>query len=148
MRRVYYDSQSNTSLVLCNTPPSSQYLNISEGRLFTGRTHQIRIHLHWLGYPIIQDPLYNNTGGDKLQSYFDTINLIRFAKNNDAEEKEQEDTEYPNETEEQKAKREKSGKLRALCQDCKVNFKDPNPDDEMIFLHAFSYKVCEVPQAI
>ena len=26
----------------------------------TGRMHQIRVHLQWLGYPIINDPIYNH----------------------------------------------------------------------------------------
>ena len=31
-----------------------------ECRLETGRTHQIRLHMQYIGYPIINDPVYNN----------------------------------------------------------------------------------------
>ncbi|EGG16588.1 pseudouridine synthase family protein [Cavenderia fasciculata] len=43
---VSYDAETDTSVV-CATPK-------------TGRTHQIRLHLQWLGHPILNDPLYNN----------------------------------------------------------------------------------------
>uniref|UniRef100_A0A336LLV6 CSON012854 protein n=1 Tax=Culicoides sonorensis TaxID=179676 RepID=A0A336LLV6_CULSO len=41
-----YDSKSNTSIVTCKPK--------------TGRMHQIRVHLQYLGYPIVNDPLYND----------------------------------------------------------------------------------------
>lgn len=44
-KRIAYDEEKNLSLV--------------ELRLETGRTHQIRVHLKHLGYPIIGDFLYN-----------------------------------------------------------------------------------------
>ena len=42
--RISYDGE--TSIVRC--------------RPFTGRTHQIRVHLQYLGHPIANDPLYSN----------------------------------------------------------------------------------------
>ncbi|KAF9019828.1 hypothetical protein BGZ52_003071, partial [Haplosporangium bisporale] len=41
-----YDPVTDTSIVYA--------------RPVTGRTHQIRVHLQWLGYPITNDPLYCN----------------------------------------------------------------------------------------
>ncbi|BGO88440.1 hypothetical protein JCM10020v2_000055 [Rhodotorula toruloides] len=45
-RRMSYDERSNTSVVHC--------------RPITGRSHQIRVHLQFLGHPIANDPVYQN----------------------------------------------------------------------------------------
>lgn len=45
-RRISYDGTSNTSIVKCWP--------------LTGRTHQIRVHLQYLGHPIANDPIYSN----------------------------------------------------------------------------------------
>ena len=39
-----------------------QHFTLAEFRLETGRTHQIRVHLSSIGYPLLGDPLY---GGRK-----------------------------------------------------------------------------------
>jgi len=33
-------------------------MSLVEARLCTGRTHQIRVHLHHLGHPVVGDPIY------------------------------------------------------------------------------------------
>ncbi|GJJ08255.1 hypothetical protein Clacol_002465 [Clathrus columnatus] len=44
-KRMFYDSQTDTSVLHC--------------RPLTGRSHQIRVHLQYLGFPIANDPVYN-----------------------------------------------------------------------------------------
>ena len=39
---------------------SGEKYSIVEAELITGRTHQIRLHLAYLGYPIVGDTLYND----------------------------------------------------------------------------------------
>uniref|UniRef100_A0A1B6MUR0 Pseudouridylate synthase RPUSD2 n=2 Tax=Cicadellinae TaxID=33370 RepID=A0A1B6MUR0_9HEMI len=45
-QRLGYNPETNTSVVLCLP--------------HTGRMHQIRVHLQYLGYPVVNDPLYNH----------------------------------------------------------------------------------------
>ncbi|EMD41444.1 hypothetical protein CERSUDRAFT_110021 [Gelatoporia subvermispora B] len=46
-KRLHYDANTDTSVVHC--------------RPLTGRSHQIRVHLQYLGYPIANDPVYSET---------------------------------------------------------------------------------------
>uniref|UniRef100_A0A146L739 Pseudouridylate synthase RPUSD2 n=1 Tax=Lygus hesperus TaxID=30085 RepID=A0A146L739_LYGHE len=46
-QKLGYNPETNTSVVLCLP--------------HTGRMHQIRVHLQYLGYPVVNDPLYNHT---------------------------------------------------------------------------------------
>ncbi|MCD7968795.1 MAG: RluA family pseudouridine synthase [Alistipes sp.] len=39
------------------------YVTLAECRLETGRTHQIRVHMEWLGHPLFNDARY---GGDRI----------------------------------------------------------------------------------
>ncbi len=70
---VNYDARTDSSLVIC--------------RPMTGRTHQIRLHLQFLGHPIVNDPNY---GGEmfvdaKAQEVFEKarmkLNALNHANN-------------------------------------------------------------------
>ena len=51
--------------------------------LFTGRTHQIRVHLSSHGFPVLCDPLYGR-GASKLGSVKDA-DLLDFLKSHDGQ---------------------------------------------------------------
>ena len=45
----------------------------------TGRTHQLRVHLKYLGYPIIGDPVYNPLSEDRRRSIGSDVSLMLHA---------------------------------------------------------------------
>ncbi|KAL3941925.1 MAG: hypothetical protein SGBAC_003781, partial [Bacillariaceae sp.] len=53
-RFISYDSQSNTSIISCCP--------------LTGRGHQLRVHLQWLGHPIMDDIQYDGERLDEEES--------------------------------------------------------------------------------
>ncbi|MBZ2174113.1 RluA family pseudouridine synthase [Schnuerera sp. xch1] len=63
-----------------------RYLNATllEVQIFTGKNHQIRVHLNHIGHPIIGDTLYykpdNNIERQALHSYYLKVNLPRIKK--------------------------------------------------------------------
>jgi 23S rRNA-/tRNA-specific pseudouridylate synthase len=50
---VYFDLKTDESII--------------EAVPISGRTHQIRVHLAWLGFPIVNDPVYNAAALEALK---------------------------------------------------------------------------------
>eukprot|EP00429_Kryptoperidinium_foliaceum_P031036 CAMPEP_0176153554 /NCGR_PEP_ID=MMETSP0120_2-20121206/78442_1 /TAXON_ID=160619 /ORGANISM="Kryptoperidinium foliaceum, Strain CCMP 1326" /LENGTH=948 /DNA_ID=CAMNT_0017490617 /DNA_START=174 /DNA_END=3018 /DNA_ORIENTATION=- len=53
-RFVSYDPESNSSIVFCSPQ--------------TGRSHQLRVHLQWLGHPIVHDIQYGGQLGENIDT--------------------------------------------------------------------------------
>ncbi|KAL2316416.1 Pseudouridine synthase [Schizosaccharomyces pombe] len=135
-KRIAFDG--HTSLVLCKP--------------LTGRTHQLRVHLQYLGYPIANDPIYANkrVWGPSLGKNGEGSNesvimrLSEIGKTETASPLLQYEW-YTNETEaEAKARRDKRlGELLTgkHCSECGTPlYSDPSPEELGIWLHALKYE--------
>ena len=62
--KVYPDgSQGKTAVTHFRVLERFGYVTLVECRLETGRTHQIRVHMNWIGHPLFNDARY---GGDRI----------------------------------------------------------------------------------
>lgn len=114
----------------------------------TGRTHQLRVHLQWLGYPIANDPLYANkrVWGPGLGRQGEVVDWETVEKIIDKMGK----TEtasfewYTDETPEESQKRHEQRKGELLtgdvCPECQCSlYTDPAPTELSIWLHSWKY---------
>lgn len=119
---IKYFPELNESIVSCKP--------------LTGRTHQIRIHLARLGFPIVNDTIYNPTC-----TYYPK--LVKFMTSFE----EWESIEFENLKimfeeliEENKLRREEKFKVGSGCEECgAVTMIDPLPHELEIWLHAWKY---------
>jgi hypothetical protein len=98
--------------------------------------HQIRVHLQYLGHPVINDPLYNHPvfgpakgrggdmGGRSDEQLVEQLMELHSAEHWLGEE----GADVP--------EQEVKGKLENNCYECTVRYRDPQPDDLVMFLHA------------
>ncbi|CAN6625422.1 bifunctional protein Rib2p [Trichomonascus vanleenenianus] len=128
-QRISYDGQ--TSVVKCKP--------------FTGRTHQIRVHLQYLGYPIANDPIYSNVSvwGENLGKGGDgdtkeiAAKLDRIGKDKVAE-----SWFFPVTQETTSHNHIDSGErlTGSKCDVCETDlYTDPGPNDLDLWLHAQRY---------
>ncbi|CAK7898849.1 bifunctional protein Rib2p [[Candida] anglica] len=125
-QRVSYDPETNTSIVKC--------------RPLTGRTHQIRVHLQYLGHPIANDPIYsseyvwgpelgkNGAGDDvEIEAKLDSVGKTRSAST--------------------WIHKEADGEALAesQCEICGTDlYTDPGPNDLDLWLHAYKYEAADL----
>jgi 23S rRNA pseudouridine1911/1915/1917 synthase len=48
----------------------------------TGRTHQIRVHLKYIGHPIVGDPKYSRNDGERLMLHAESIEFLHPVSDN------------------------------------------------------------------
>ncbi|CAF2487261.1 unnamed protein product [Rotaria sp. Silwood2] len=159
--------ERKTSLVLC--------------RPLSGRMHQIRVHLQYLGFPIVNDPLYNapdiwgpSNGQYGQYEHSNEYVIETFIKRhsceywllNDIDNDDEtiningkrimeQDEEHINDD----VKRIKTEEITTIdvndenavkayikehCFECLNRFREPSPDDLVMFLHALQYKISDV----
>lgn len=77
---VRYDDLGKASVTICRVreryrvqerPVGAQHFSLVELELKTGRTHQIRVHLSHLGYPIVGDDMYGGAGFEAVDRTID-----------------------------------------------------------------------------
>ncbi|QLL34396.1 hypothetical protein HG536_0G02570 [Torulaspora globosa] len=122
-KRLSYDGQ--TSIVKCKP--------------FTGRTHQIRVHLQFLGHPIANDPIYSNVtvwgpnlGKGYISDFQDIISkLDQYGRTKCAESWYEPDAQG-------------EALLGEKCSVCETDlYSDPGPNDLDLWLHAYRYESFE-----
>ncbi|ODV85665.1 hypothetical protein CANARDRAFT_22463 [[Candida] arabinofermentans NRRL YB-2248] len=124
-KRLYYDSNSNTSLVLCEPK--------------TGRTHQIRVHLQYLGHAIVDDPIYSNefVWGEKL-GFNNEYDILKVRDNLSKIGKSENSSSWLNE----KNNLGKGEILSGLeCEECGIElYSEPIESELGISLHCLGYE--------
>lgn len=123
-KRLSFDGEN--SIVLCKP--------------YTGRTHQIRVHLQYLGHPIINDPIYSSPDiwGDDLgkNGDFDVGKVVGIL--------EQVGKTLPTSSWlHRNTDRKASGELLngEKCEVCGQDlYTDPDPNDLELYLHAYKYE--------
>lgn len=79
------DRHENKMRVDREGKPAKTYFQVIENKkettllkvkIFGGRTHQIRVHFSYKGYPVVGDDRYGRPGKDNLKLHFETVKFL------------------------------------------------------------------------
>lgn len=122
--------------------------SIVECRPKTGRTHQIRVHLQYLGYPILNDPIYAsdiwptmNPSGYSESQICDIINCFNCKNLSTIGYSKLSLSELNPALLTNTGHNNKDNDIKSLCYDCLVRRPDPSLEDLYICLHSFVYSI-------
>lgn len=153
-RSAGYDEATNTSVVLCEP--------------LSGRMHQIRVHLQWMGHPIVNDPLYNDTifgpqkgregdfGGktdeELVRDLIRAHNVENWHPNADGQPLPPTTPDVSEKTTTAVDACTQTGmelpdsrfdpnkaSVDPYCLDCRFQYRDPEPKNLVMYLHAYKY---------
>ncbi|NMO94756.1 RluA family pseudouridine synthase [Paenibacillus lemnae] len=68
-RKLYMVTDKNSKHAVTHFSVLERFgdYNLLELQLETGRTHQIRVHMKYIGHPLVGDPIYGKSKGVKMQ---------------------------------------------------------------------------------
>ena len=78
---VSYSENAKYAKTYYRTLKRSPNFSLVELRPFTGRTHQLRVHLAFLGYPILGDIKYGKNNFSRLALHAQEIGFIHPSTN-------------------------------------------------------------------
>lgn len=123
--------------------------SIVRARPLTGRTHQLRVHLQFLGHPITNDPIYSNQrvfgqdlGKDASSGADDEDVITRLSRMGKSEVAEA--VAYHDEMVDDYNRKKAEKMTGELCEICQTPlYSDPGPHELGIYLHARKYNCAE-----
>lgn len=138
-------SRSRSSTTSSTGRRNDEGYSIVQCKPVTGRTHQLRVHLQYLGHPIVNDPIYCNQRvfgpdlayGDASGSADEDIisRLSRMGKDEVAEA-----VAYHRERSDEYERRKAEKMSGELCEVCDTPlYVEPGPHEMGIYLHAQRY---------